>query len=97
MSILDNLLGGSSGGDSASQSSNSFDATFGTAPSLGLQTSDVLSFESSDDNGGDSSSFTGIGDLGLGLSAPTVLGVSSSNKSADVSEGDSGGLLGGLL
>lgn len=96
MSILDNLLGGSSGGTSASESSSSLDATFGTAPALGLQTSDVLSFEASDDNSGVSSSFTGIGDLGLGLSAPTVLGVSASNETADVSEGD-GGLLGGLL
>ncbi|MCX7317997.1 MAG: hypothetical protein NT113_00335, partial [Hyphomicrobiales bacterium] len=61
--------------------------------------SDILHSSNSDGGDGDSSSFTGIGDLGLGLSAPTLIGVSSSSDSQDYSSTDSndGGLLGGLL
>lgn len=97
MSILDDILGG--GGDGSQSSSNSFDlgSVIGTNPSFGLSASDVLHSESSDD--GDTESFTGIGDLGIGLSAPTVVGVNASSESSSASESDDGGggLLGGLL
>ena len=102
MALLDNLLGGNGGGNSdSSHDSNDFNSVIGTNPQLGLNVSDVLHSQSSDggsDHGGDSSSFTGIGDLGLGLAAPTVIGVS--NSSDHMSEGNhdsGGGLLGGLL
>jgi hypothetical protein len=78
-------------------SSSSFDSVVGTAPSFGFQASDILHSQESDD--GDSSSFTGIGDIGLGFSAPTLIGVSGSNDSQDYSSSSEsdGGLLGGLL
>jgi hypothetical protein len=105
MSILDQLLGG---GDRESTNVNSesstFDSVIGTNPGFGLNTSDVLhsSNASSDGDGDmDSSEFTGIGDLGIGFSAPTVIGVSTSNDSvsgsSSESDGGNGGLLGGLL
>lgn len=79
------------------EDSNQFDSVIGTAPSFGFQASDILHSQESDD--GDSSSFTGIGDIGLGFSAPTLVGVSSSSESQDYSSSDDngGGLLGGLL
>lgn len=86
MAILDTLLGG---GDS----STSLDATVATSPELGLGLSDVLSFDSGDDGFG----FTGIGELGLGVSAPTFIGVSASSEQSAGDGGDDGGLLGGLL
>jgi len=101
MSIIDQLLGGSSSGDSTSQNSSNLDTVLGTSPSLGLELSDVL--HASNSGAGDSGStsdFTGIGDLGLGLTAPTLVGINASSDSASSStmEGDhGGGLLGGLL
>lgn len=97
MSILDNLLGG---GDNASVSENSDTSNNEVAanPVLGFALDDVLHSSSTDDDG-DSSSFTGIGGVDLGLGAPIYLGSSSSSDSSDtqVSDSDSGGLLGGLL
>lgn len=88
MSILDNLLGG---GDNASVSNNSDN------PIFGLSLDDVLHSSSTDDDG-DSSSFTGIGGLDIGFGSPIYLGSSSSSESSEsqVSDSDSGGLLGGL-
>jgi hypothetical protein len=79
--------------------SNDFGTTIGTSPGLGFQASDILHTSNTDGGDGDSSSFTGIGDIGLGLSLPTVIGVSSSSDSQDYSSSDNndGGLLGGLL
>jgi hypothetical protein len=96
MAILDGILGGDSSQTSAS--SDSFESMIGTSPAFGLQASDVLHTESHDDDG-DHSSFTGIGDLGVGFAAPTFIGVSSSSDQFSQSETDSdnGGLLGGLL
>lgn len=100
MSILDQLLGGS---DSESANTESNDSMFelGTSPELGLNTSDILSSSSFESDGEDmeASEFTGIGDLGLGISAPTFIGTSSSSDSASAeqTDSDSGGLLGGLL
>ena len=97
MSSLDQLLGG---GDNASVSNNSDTSSneVGASPVLGFSLDDVLHSSSTDDDG-DSSSFTGIGGLSLGLGAPIYLGSSSSSESSDqqVSDSDSGGLLGGLL
>ncbi len=98
MALLDDLLGGSNGSTEVSSNSSEFDATVGTNPGLGLSLSDVLSFKDSSGDDGDSTSLTGIGDLGLGLSLPTVIGLSGSSESASASESDGGGgLLGGLL
>jgi hypothetical protein len=105
MSILDQLLGG---GDRESTNVNSdsstFDSIIGTNPGLGLNASDVLqssNFSQDDDGDVESNEFTGIGDLGLGFSAPTLIGISSSNDSMSASQSESdggnGGLLGGLL
>lgn len=79
--------------------SNDFGSTIGTNPGLSLGASDILHSMNSDGSDGDSSSFTGIGDIGLGLSLPTMVGVSSSSDSQDYSSSDNndGGLLGGLL
>lgn len=100
MSILDQLLGGSDS-ESASTESNETNVDFGTSPDFGLDLSDVLHSSSHESDEGDveSSEFTGIGDLGLDLSAPTFLGISSSSDSSSVesSDSDNGGLLGGLL
>jgi hypothetical protein len=88
MSILDDLLGGGSG----SSNSTDLNAVVGTSPAFDLNASDVLH--------SDALGLTGIGDLGIGLSAPTVVGVSaSSDTSSDITaaSGHSGGLLGGLL
>jgi hypothetical protein len=97
MSILDNLLGG---GDNASVSENSDTSSneVAASPVFGFALDDVLHSSSTDDDG-DSSSFTGIGGLSIGLGAPIYLGSSSSSDSSDtqVSDSDSGGLLGGLL
>lgn len=97
MSILDQLLGNSDR-TNVESNSNEFDGSVGTNPGLGLSLDDVLHSKSVDDDG-DMSEFTGIGSLGLGLSAPTVIGISGSSDSASASEvdGNSGGLLGGLL
>jgi hypothetical protein len=90
MSILDSLLGGSNDGQSTDSSSSSrdLDTVLATSPGVGLHASDIL--QSSD--GTDGSSLTGIGEVGLDLSAPTLLGISSSSSD----DGD-GGLLGGLI
>jgi len=100
MSILDNLLN-LGGGDSVSGSESSQDlgTVIGTNPGFGLGASDILHSSETDGDHGDSSSFTGIGDLGVGFSAPTVVGVNFSNDQTDFSQQDSGGggLLGGLL
>lgn len=100
MSILDQLLGGSDS-TSASTNSDSSDFNLSAGPELGLSLSDVLSSSNMEDDGGDmeSSEFTGIGDVGLGLAAPVMIGTSSSSESASTSEtdGSDGGLLGGLL
>ncbi|MET0436402.1 MAG: hypothetical protein ABW043_02790 [Devosia sp.] len=97
MSILDQLLGG---GDNASVSNNSDTSNneVGANPVFGLSLDDVLHSSSTDDDG-DSSSFTGIGGLSIGFGSPIYLGSSSSSDSSDqqVSDSDSGGLLGGLL
>ena len=91
MSILDGILGG---GDNTqmSASSDSFDSVIGTNPGFGVAASDVLHSELHESDG-DHDSFTGIGDLGIGLSAPTVIGASSSSDQFNQSEsdGDSGG------
>lgn len=97
MSILDSILGG---GDNASVSNNSDTSNneVAASPVFGLSLDDVLHTSSTEDDG-DSSSFTGIGGLDIGLGAPVYLGSSSSSDSSDtqVSDSDSGGLLGGLL
>lgn len=97
MSILDGILGR---GDSSqtSASSDDFNSVIGTNPSFGLEASDVLHSESHDGDG-DHDSFTGVGSLGVGFSAPTLIGVSSSSEQFNQSESnsDGGGLLGGLL
>jgi len=78
--------------------SNDFGTTIGTSPGFGFQASDILHSSNMDGGNGDSSSFTGIGDIGLGFSAPTMIGLSSSSDSQDYSSTDNdGGLLGGLL
>lgn len=91
MSILNTLLGDTAVDTGATQAS----AAVATKPELGLQLSDVLQADSGD-NG---ASFTGIGDLGVGLSAPTFVGVGVSNDGigASTTHTDGGGLLGGLL
>jgi len=94
MELINNLLGG--GGDNAS--STDLSSVLGTNPQFGLQASDILHSESHDGNGGDSSSFTGIGDLGVGFAAPTVVGVDFSQDQVSQDNGNSGGgLLGGLI
>ena len=109
MALLDNLLGGDS--ESANQSSNqnsdSFDSVIGTNPDFGFGASDVLHFanESSENDGDDSESdsthVTGIGDIGFGFGAPTVIGASSSSDQSSTeasnNQSDGDGLLGGLL
>ncbi len=88
MSILNTLLG-----DTAVDTGNTqVGAAVAAKPELGLQLSDVLA--------ADSNGFTGIGDLGLGVSAPAMVGVGVSNDGIGASTTDSqdgGGLLGGLL
>ena len=100
MSILDQLLGGSDQ-ESANMNSEGQNFDFATNPNFGFHASDVLHSSSHEEDDGDSESseFTGIGDIGLDLAAPTVIGVSSSSDSSSWQEtdGDSGGLLGGLL
>jgi hypothetical protein len=103
MSILDNLLGNSNG-DSSSSTHDALGAgtTIGTDPQLGLSATDILHSQSGGDSGDSGSSFTGIGSLGLGLAAPTVVGVNASNDLSSDSMHSSthdcgGGLLGGLL
>ena len=99
MSILDNLLGGGNDeqGTDSSSGSQDLDSVFATNSDAGFHASDIL--HSSE--GSDESSFTGIGEIGLDLSAPTLLGISSSSSdeqfSSRDSDGDSGGLLGGLI
>lgn len=97
MSILDNLLGGGNGSNEQS-SADSFESVIGTSPGLGFHASDVLHASSSEGDDGDSSEFTGIGDIGLDFSAPTVIGLSGSSEQSSSGDSDSGGgLLGGLL
>jgi hypothetical protein len=102
MALLDGLLGGGilGGGDSASESHNSLDlgSVIATDPQLGIGASDILHSENSGD-GGDHSSFTGIGDLQVGFAAPTLIGVNASSDSSNsqMQDSDGGGLLGGLL
>jgi hypothetical protein len=110
MSILDSILGG--GGNNGDQSDVNASMTdtsreFAANPTLDFQASDILhsSNESHEsDRGGmesDASSFTGIGDVGLGLGAPIY--ASDNSSSADYSSSNSdnngggGGLLSGLL
>lgn len=97
MSILDQILGGS---DSASVNENaqSSNTEFGANPAFGLSLDDVLHSENVDEDG-EMSEFTGIGGLDIGLQSPIFLGTSSSSESssAESTDGDSGGLLGGLL
>lgn len=104
MSILDSILGGNSGGGNSvqdSSSSHNLGSVIGTDPAFGTSVNDLLHLSHSDSGGGfsDTSGFTGLGSLGLGFSAPTVVGVSSTNDSSNASEshGGSGGLLNGLL
>lgn len=109
MSILDGILRGNSGDSSnAQESSNEFGSVIGTSPAFGLEVSDLLHASNSSQDGGsnggsvesDSSDFTGLGHLGAGFSAPTLVGISSSSHDASVSEsdgGNGGGLLNGLL
>lgn len=82
-----------------SSQSNDFESVLGTSPALGLQASDILQSNQTENGGDDSSSFSGIGDIGLGFAAPTLVGLSSSSDSQDFSSSDNGGggLLGGLL
>jgi hypothetical protein len=105
MSILDQLLGGSDQ-ENANTSSHDSDFNFATDPNFGLDASDILHSSNweQDSNGGngsdmEASDFTGIGDLGIDLSAPTLIGSSSSSDEASYqdSDGGHGGLLGGLL
>lgn len=104
MSILDSLLGGSSNDEQSTDSSSQtqdLDSVFATNPTAGLHASDILHSSESSSDGSDESSFTGIGDVGLDLSAPTLLGISSSSSddqfSSRDSDGGGGGLLGGLI
>jgi hypothetical protein len=83
MAILDDLLGGST----------DLDAVIGTNPQVGLGVSDVLSVGTGDDGG---IGLTGVGELSLGIAAPTFVGVSASHE-GDGSDDSGGGLLGGLL
>jgi hypothetical protein len=84
MAILDTLLG---------DTSSDLGAVIGTNPAVSLGASDILHAEPSL---GGSTSFTGVGSLDLGLSAPTVVGVNSSiDHTSD--GGGGGGLLGGIL
>lgn len=92
MSILNTLLGDTAVDTGSTQAS----AAVATNPELGLNLSDVLQADAGDSGAG----FTGIGDLGLGLSAPTLVGVGLSNDGIGASTTDTqggGGLLGGLL
>ena len=91
--LLDGLLGG---GNGDSSSSTDLGTVIGTNPQLGVHASDILH---SEDGGSGGDSFTGIGDIGLGFAAPTVVGLnlSSDQMSSDNGNGDGGGLLGGLL
>lgn len=104
MSILDGILGGNGNGNNEQQSSNShdFSSVIGTDPSFGTSLHDLLHSSNSNSSGdGDSNSseFTGLGSMSVGFSAPTVVGVSSSNDShtASSDHGGNGGLLNGLL
>lgn len=106
MSILDGILGGngllgglSGSGESENASSTSFGTDIATNPSLGLHLQDLLDFNSSSEDDGDSSetSFTGLGDLGLAVSAPTHIGLDYQNEQYSQTDGEGGGLLGGLL
>lgn len=69
-------------------SSTDIGAAIGTSPSLDVSASDI-----------NVAGLVGIGDLGVGLSVPTLIGVNVSNDlGLDASAGASGGgLLGGLL
>lgn len=108
MALLDGILGGGllgGGSDSVQQSSNSSESNdvIASSPALGLSLDNLL-HSSNTDSGGfgggeDSSDFTGLGGLDLGLQAPTLIGLSSSNDSSNTSatDGHNGGLLGGLL
>jgi hypothetical protein len=104
--LLNGILGGSNNESSnVDASSSSSDTTVATSPALGLGLSDVLQSSSFNSDGSDgdvnAESFSGIGDLGLGLSAPTLIGLSNSDESFSGSQsetnGGGGGLLGGLL
>lgn len=90
MSILDNLLGGSG------STSTDIDVAVAAHPEVGLQASEVLGV--STDGGGfvPGVELTGIGDVGVGVSAPVMIGVSASNDTAAEVD-DGGGLLSGLL
>jgi len=96
MAILDNLLGG---GDSSQQSTDwsQQDVQFATNPNSHVDAQDVLHSMSNDE--GDSSEFTGIGDIGVDVGAPTFVGVSNASSSEQASNQDdnNGGLLGGLI
>jgi hypothetical protein len=99
MALLD--LGSILGGDSSetSASSNDSETVIGSNPQAGLHLSDVLHSHESDSEDGEESSFTGIGDASLGFAAPTFIGTSSSSQDFNQSEtdGNNGGLLGGIL
>lgn len=98
MSILDGILGGNGNSEQESSNSNDFNSVIGTNPGAGLSLNDLLhssQSSSSDDGDSDSSEFTGLGSLDLGISAPTLVGVSSSSDSSSASDEHSGG--GGLL
>jgi hypothetical protein len=91
MSILDDILGGGNN-SGESMTSTGIGTAIETSPGLAFGAADILAFESQD--GEDGSSFTGIGAIGLGLSAPTSIGLEASNETYNE---DGGGLLGGLL
>lgn len=97
MSILDQLLGGSDS-ENANQDSSMNDFGVDAGPAFGFAASDILHSASTDDDG-DSSEFTGIGGIAFGFESPISVSSSSSSDSASYSntDGDSGGLLGGLL
>ena len=104
--LLSGVLGGSNNESSnVDASSSNSDTNIATNPSLGLGLSDVLQSSSFNSDGQDgdvnAESFSGIGDLGLGISAPTLIGISNSDESfsgsQSESDGGGGGLLGGLL
>jgi hypothetical protein len=82
-------IGGSAGVDSSAE----VDAKVVTDPSLELSASDILTIDGGDGLVPDIS----VGDIGLGFSAPTFVGVSVSEEtSVGGSLDGSGGLLGGL-
>jgi hypothetical protein len=89
MSLIDGILG-SLGGSSNTE----LDATVGANPELDVSASDVLNVSDGD---GLLPNISLLGDVGAGLSAPVLVGVSASSDTSGDADVGGGGLLGGLL